>query len=315
MSSVERIRERFLHKIGIPPQQSMTKSFKSSHPSLASQTMMNSETELSCLGKVNPDYVPLKVGLDDDSSFDEDDDYDDDFYFDDHHFPSEMDIDTFVRNSQNESIKKMFSIENKKPFMEENGGQIHIQRTDESSLGGSVNLISENGSANSSVDGGATNLSCTTPCFSAGNLTFVSNDSSVETRSAKRPRLRRKVSLNHQVAVVPIPMRGEYPDPVRARLWSTASELYENAVRNSVEYASEGWNWRAAVEDESMIVDNNSGDLIHPIHLHNLFQFDANNPSNSSQAQQQQQAPPLQPQPAITINAPDPTMTNPAQMS
>jgi len=310
MSSAERIRERFLHKIGIPPQQSMTKSFEVSQPSLAAQASMTRENELSCLGEVKPAYVPLNVGLDDDSSFDEDDDYDDDYYFDDHHFPSEMDIDTFVRNSQNESIKKMYSTEDKKPFMEENASQLHLQRTDDSSLAGSINLVSDNGSTNSSVDGGITNLSSTSPCLSQGNLTFVSNDSSLDTRSAKRQRFKRKVSLNHQVAVVPIPMREEYPDPVKARLWSTASELYENAVRNSIEYASEGWNWRTAVEDESMIVDNNSGDLIHPIHLHNLFQFSTNNPSNASQTQQQQPQ-----QQVITINTPDPNMTTPAQMS
>lgn len=283
MSSAERIRKRFLHKIGIPPQNSTEKSTEGSQSSLIPIKSMNTKVELSRLGAVKPTYEQLNVGLDDDSSFDEDDESDDDYYFDDDHFPSEMDIDTFIRNSQNESIKKMFSIDNKKSLMEENEVQTNPQRAEDSSLVGSINIVSDNGSANSSLDGAGTNLNSATPCYSIGNLTFVSNDSSFDNRSTKRRRIRRKVSLNHNVEIVPIPMREEYPEPIKARIWSTASELYENAVRNSIEYAAEGWNWRTAIEDENMIIDNNSGVMIHPIHLHNLFRYDQKNPQNITQ--------------------------------
>lgn len=100
----------------------------------------------------------------------------------------------------------------------------------------------------------------------------MSNDSSIDTKSSKRSKSKRKVSLRNDVAVVPIPMRGEYPDRVKERLWSSASELYLNAARNSIEFASEGWNWRNVTEDENMIICNSSGEMIHPVHLHNLIQ-------------------------------------------
>jgi len=173
MSSAERIRKRFLHKIGIPPQNSTEKSTEGSQSSFIPIKSMNTKVELSRLGAVKPTYEQLNVGLDDDSSFDEDDESDDDYYFDDDHFPSEMDIDTFIRNSQNESIKKMFSIDNKKSLMEENEVQTNPQRAEDSSLVGSINIVSDNGSANSSLDGAGTNLNSATPCYSIGKFSLI----------------------------------------------------------------------------------------------------------------------------------------------
>jgi hypothetical protein len=49
------------------------------------------------------------------------------------------------------------------------------------------------------------------------------------------------LTFNESVEVVPIPMRNEYSTRVRSRLWSGAVELHENAVRNSIEFASEGY--------------------------------------------------------------------------
>jgi hypothetical protein len=90
-------------------------------------------------------------------------------------------------------------------------------------------------------------------------------------RTTKDARKKRRVSLNRSVSVVPIPMRTEYSDKVRERMWSSALELYTNAARNSIEFASEGWNWRTVTEDDQMIVCQKSGELIHPIHIHNLL--------------------------------------------
>lgn len=67
---------------------------------------------------------------------------------------------------------------------------------------------------------------------------------------------------------------------MRQRLWTSGQELYQNAARNTVEFASEGWNWRSVTEDENMLRHTISGELIHPVHLHNAMQL----------AQQQQAA-------------------------
>lgn len=90
---------------------------------------------------------------------------------------------------------------------------------------------------------------------------------------SKRKRSKRRVCLDESVSVVPIPMRSEYSDRVKERLWSSATELYQNAARNSIEFAAEGWNWRTVTEDEKMLVCTVSGELIHPIHLHNALQL------------------------------------------
>ena len=57
-----------------------------------------------------------------------------------------------------------------------------------------------------------------------------------------------------------------YSDRVRERLWSNRVELHENAQRNAVEFASEGWDWKTVTEDEGMYRCAVSGELIHPVH-------------------------------------------------
>ena len=63
-------------------------------------------------------------------------------------------------------------------------------------------------------------------------------------------------------------MRTEYTNLVKERLWSSSNDLYQNAVRNSIEFASEGWNWRTVADDDQMI-RSPSGERIHPIHFVN----------------------------------------------
>lgn len=87
----------------------------------------------------------------------------------------------------------------------------------------------------------------------------------------KQKRGRRSVSLHKSVSVVHIPSRCEYSSNVRQQLWSSSAELFANAARNSVEFASEGWDWRNVIEDEHMLLHQASGELIHPIHVQNAF--------------------------------------------
>jgi len=112
---------------------------------------------------------------------------------------------------------------------------------------------------------------------SLGNLTLLSHESilshqstgSSGSSSTKKPKSKRRVSLHNDVTVLPIPSRLDYPPLIKQRLWSSATELYQNAARNSVEFASEGWNWRNVTEDEKMLLSP-SGERIHPIHLLHL---------------------------------------------
>ena len=99
--------------------------------------------------------------------------------------------------------------------------------------------------------------------FIIGNLCELGGDTVITPTVSKR-----RVSLADSVSVVPIPSRCEYPDVVRCRLWSNPLEMYQNAARNSIEFAYEGWDWRAVYEDDAMCVCSQSGELIHPIHIY-----------------------------------------------
>ena len=61
---------------------------------------------------------------------------------------------------------------------------------------------------------------------------------SEETKSVES--VSNKVSFEEQVKVLPIPKRDEYSDRVARRIWSSAIEIQEMAMRNSVEFAAEG---------------------------------------------------------------------------
>jgi len=108
--------------------------------------------------------------------------------------------------------------------------------------------------------------------------------------SSKAKSRRRRVSINGDVEVKPIPERSEYSPEVRQKLWTSGSELYTNAARNTIEYHAEGWNWRSVTEDENMLRHTITRELIHPIHLHNAMELakqqeDAANSANAGQGQ------------------------------
>jgi hypothetical protein len=97
------------------------------------------------------------------------------------------------------------------------------------------------------------------------------NPSSNSRSPKKKAKKQKKVSVNKVVTVVPIPSRAEYCCATRQKIWSTSAELYANAARNTVEFASEGWNWRNVLEEDQMLVHQNNGEYIHPIHLQNVI--------------------------------------------
>ncbi|CAJ1960089.1 unnamed protein product [Cylindrotheca closterium] len=73
-----------------------------------------------------------------------------------------------------------------------------------------------------------------------------------------------KIAFQDEVEILPIPTRHEYSDRIKSRIWSNRYELQENAERNAVEFAAEGWNWRNVTEDEGMYICSASGELVHP---------------------------------------------------
>lgn len=96
------------------------------------------------------------------------------------------------------------------------------------------------------------------------------SSSSPSTTSATTTTTKRGICFHDSVAIRQIPMRSEYSNRIKSRIWSSKYEIRENINRNSIEFAAEGWNWRNATEDEAMLICFETGDLIHPIHCQTL---------------------------------------------
>lgn len=92
-----------------------------------------------------------------------------------------------------------------------------------------------------------------------------------EPLKGENPLTSRKIAFEDQVEVLTIPTRYEYSDRIKSRIWSNRHELAENAERNAMEFAAEGWNWRNVTEDEGMYICSVSGELVHPVHLQHLM--------------------------------------------
>jgi hypothetical protein len=88
-----------------------------------------------------------------------------------------------------------------------------------------------------------------------------------------------RIAFQEEVDVLPIPTRHEYSDRIKSRIWSNRHELQENAERNAVEFASEGWNWRNVTEDEGMYICSASGELVHPAWVGDLPKLERGTPA------------------------------------
>lgn len=118
----------------------------------------------------------------------------------------------------------------------------------------------------------ASPLSCT-GALSRCHSSALSLHSGGKSASSSKKKSRRRVSINSDVEVKPIPERSEYSPEVRSKLWTAGAELMQNAARNTIEFHAEGWNWRSVTEDEDMLRHTITRELIHPVHLHNAMEL------------------------------------------
>jgi len=81
------------------------------------------------------------------------------------------------------------------------------------------------------------------------------------------PDKRQRVQFKEDVTIHEIPSFRDYSDQVRSTMWRNTSEIANDARRNRREFIADGFDWRCACEEESMFLDANSGELIHPVHV------------------------------------------------
>ena len=92
----------------------------------------------------------------------------------------------------------------------------------------------------------------------------LKDDASSQRSSFRVSRKSGRIHFNQEVSVMPIPSHHDYSSRIKKFLWSNGEEIQENAERNRIEFASEGWDWHTVLEDDDMYVDANTGELVHP---------------------------------------------------
>jgi len=96
----------------------------------------------------------------------------------------------------------------------------------------------------------------------------LDNSNSNHHQNSAKIHRRRRLVFSSDVEVVPIPMRSEYSNRIKERMYSNRVELSENAQRNVVEFEAEGWDASTVLDDENQFYRCPlTGELIHPVHL------------------------------------------------
>ena len=96
--------------------------------------------------------------------------------------------------------------------------------------------------------------------------TLLANNNNVA-GGVPNPILRKGVTFNEQVRVLPIPPLQDYTPEQRYKMYANRYELRENKLRNKREYEFDKYDWRNATEEHAMSVCPVSGELLHPVHL------------------------------------------------
>jgi hypothetical protein len=92
------------------------------------------------------------------------------------------------------------------------------------------------------------------------------NNNSSQSQSQQQ-RNNNNVKFHSKVLVMRIPSRKQYPESMKRTMWCSMSEISRSAARNTIEFQSEGWDWRLAVEENCMYYHPKSGQYIHPVHV------------------------------------------------
>lgn len=121
---------------------------------------------------------------------------------------------------------------------------------------------SASSSRENSKDTGVDTSCCSDDASMTSTTPTCTTSSSFTSFSSSKPR---SVSFDDSVTVRPIPRHDAYSDEQRHQIWADPLEIYENATRNSIEFAADNFDWQRAAEEEDFI-PTVSGELVHPIH-------------------------------------------------
>ena len=101
------------------------------------------------------------------------------------------------------------------------------------------------------------------------NLSQASIDSSSSNKDGNAEAVnggKQSVSFDTSVTVYPIYETSQYSSDMIQQMYTNREELRINKLRNKREYAHDSFNWRDVTEEDGMIVDDTSGELVHPVH-------------------------------------------------